>query len=513
MSIPNSSVENGLIESLLPSTSADFVVNVDIGESGPAVRSNPSDQDGSDLNPYEFMGATGFTLPPPCPIDPFMNRTESITGMYEWIKIIVCLPLALVRLAMFGVAIVVGFLATKLALQGWKDKTNPMPRWRSRIMWITRICARCILFSFGYHWIRRKGRPVSRETAPVVVSNHVSYIEPIFYFYELFPTMVSSESHDSIPFVGTIIRAMQVIYVDRFSAASRKYAVSEIKRKASSDQFPRVLLFPEGTTTNGRSLISFQLGAFIPGLPIQPVVVRYPHVHFDQSWGNISLLKLMFRMFTQFHNFMEVEYLPVVSLSQTKRDDPKCFAEKISFVMASALNVVQTSHSYGDMMLFTKALELTKGKSSDYMIEMARVQNTYSISTLEALEFLDKFLAMKPDPDGLVKFRGFLSTFNFRTNAIAAKIFDFIDIEKKGSITFRQYLLGSVHILNQPTFRTKCEAAFNAYCNIFSNDDPRCQSVKHLYMFNNNEHAMMSRDDFMAFMKKNPLLITFFCTH
>ncbi|CAL5331045.1 unnamed protein product [Camellia sinensis] len=28
-----------------------------------------------------------------------------------------------------------------------------------------------------------------------------------------------------------------------------------------------------------------------------PVIVRYPHVHFDQSWGNIALGKLMFRMF------------------------------------------------------------------------------------------------------------------------------------------------------------------------------------------------------------------------
>nr|GEV56382.1 lysophospholipid acyltransferase LPEAT2-like [Tanacetum cinerariifolium] len=83
-------------------------------------------------------------------------------------------------------------------------------------------------------------------------------------------------------------RAMQVIYVNRFSHQSRKHAVNEIKRKASSDRFPRLLLFPEGTTTNGRLLISFQHGAFIPGYPIQPVVVRYPHVHFDQSWSWFS---------------------------------------------------------------------------------------------------------------------------------------------------------------------------------------------------------------------------------
>uniref|UniRef100_A0ACD6AK64 Uncharacterized protein n=1 Tax=Avena sativa TaxID=4498 RepID=A0ACD6AK64_AVESA len=104
-----------------------------------------------------------------------------------------------------------------------------MPAWRRRLMWVTRISVRCILFSFGYHWIKRKGKPAPRELAPIVVSNHVSYIDPIYFFYELFPTIVSSDSHDSIPFVGTIIRAMQVIYVDRFSPASRKSAVNEIK--------------------------------------------------------------------------------------------------------------------------------------------------------------------------------------------------------------------------------------------------------------------------------------------
>lgn len=96
-------------------------------------------------------------------------------------------------------------------------------------MWVTRICTRCILFCFGYQWIRRVGRPASREIAPIVVSNHVSYIEPIFFFYELFPTIVASDSHDNIPIVGSIIRAMQVIYVNRFSASSRKDAVNEIK--------------------------------------------------------------------------------------------------------------------------------------------------------------------------------------------------------------------------------------------------------------------------------------------
>ncbi|KAL8233100.1 hypothetical protein R6Q57_002878 [Mikania cordata] len=248
---------------------------------------------------------------------------------------VVCVPIALVRLVLFGLCLLMGYVATKFALYGWKDKRNPMPRWRCRVMYVTRLCGR------------------KRETAaPMLVSNHA-----IFFFYELSPTIVTSESHDSMPIVGVIIRAMQVIYVNRFSYQSRKQAVNQIKRKASANKYPRVLLFPEGTTTNGRQLISFQLGAFLPGYPIQPVVIRYPHLHFYQSWGHIALATLMFRMFMQFHNFMGIEYLPVISPSKHFKESPARFAERTERAMASALNVVQTYHSFADYALLSKAVE------------------------------------------------------------------------------------------------------------------------------------------------------------
>ena len=184
-----------------------------------------------------------------------------------------------------------------------------------------------------------------------------------------------------------------------------------LQRKAACNSFPRVLLFPEGTTTNGRFLISFQHGAFIPGYPVQPVVVRYPHVHFDQSWwafsmdtlfdrhssfcclnifilylilcfrGNISLLKLMFKMFTQFHNFMEVcmacwicpskclnchhvllapapytisssdgssnmqvEYLPVVYPPEIKQENALHFAENVNIFISNIFVIRHPVH-------------------------------------------------------------------------------------------------------------------------------------------------------------------------
>ncbi|WOL13147.1 lysophospholipid acyltransferase LPEAT2 [Canna indica] len=474
-------------------------------------------------NPFAFLGAPPLELPPVSPVDPFRNRTPSISGLYEWCKILLCLPIAAARLALFGIAIAVGYLATVVALYGWKDKQSPMPRWRCRTMWITRFCGRCILFSFGYHWVKRKGRPASREIAPIVVCNHVSYIEPIFFFYELFPTMVASESHDALPFVGTIIRAMQVIYVDRFSPQSRKLAVHEIKRKASSNDFPRVMLFPEGTTTNGRFLISFRHGAFVPSFPVQPVVVRYPHIHFDQSWGNVNLLKLMFRMFTQFHNFMEVEYLPVVFPDESKHQNVVNFAERTSYAMAHALNVLQTSHSFGDMMLFARASELGKERCSNYMVEMAWAENSFNISTSEAMVLLDQFLAMNPDSFGRVEIHGFLTAYGLGWNPLSQKIFGYLDLEKKGSITFRQFMTGSAQVKKQPSFWRVCELAFakcsgNAtdrvsleqMCGTIESTAPGLSSQILHRLFDSDGDGIISKDDFMECLQKNPLLVALF---
>ncbi|XP_042066083.1 lysophospholipid acyltransferase LPEAT2-like [Salvia splendens] len=489
----------------------------------------PPIQSGDDNRhkPYAFVGAHhGFEVPASISIDPYRNHTPNVEGLYEWLKILLCLPIAAVRLVLFGLCLMVGYLTTRLALYGWKDRQNPMPRWRCRLMWVTRFCGRAILFSFGYHWIKRKGKPAPREIAPIVVSNHVSYIDPIFFFYELFPTIVSADSHDSMPFVGTIIRAMQVIYVDRFSKSSRKHAVNEIKRKASCNQFPRVLLFPEGTTSNGKVLLSFQIGAFIPGYPVQPVVVRYPYVHFDQSWGNITLTVLMFRMFTQFHNFVEVEYLPLSYPNECQKENAVQFAQRTGRAIASALNVVQTAYSYGDFMLFAKAAELKQENPSLYMVELGWVQSSLRLSALEAVEFLEIFLSMNPDPSGLVEFHDFLRALRLKPCGLSEKMFEFIDVQKMGKITFKQFLLGSAHILKQLLFRRTCDAAFGE-CDINGKghiskqelQDAVSLSIPSLnsdeihglfILFDEDNDGMISRYDFISCLRRHPLLIALF---
>jgi hypothetical protein len=143
-------------------------------------------------------------------IDPFKNKTPVISGLYEWLKTLLCLPVLVLRLILMTLVMLVGLVGTKAALAGWRKQQAALPRWRRSLMGVTRLCARGVLFCFGFHWIKRTGQPARREIAPIVVSNHVCFMDPIFYFFELFPSIVSSNSHESIPLVGTVIQAMQV---------------------------------------------------------------------------------------------------------------------------------------------------------------------------------------------------------------------------------------------------------------------------------------------------------------
>lgn len=510
---------------LNPQPTADQDEICEVSISGDSSESRSSDRELNRL--YSFLGDEPDIGPMP-PVDPFRNHTEQIGSLYEWAKVLLCLPLAIVRLTLAILTTLIGLLIAKAILLGWTQKQTPMPRWRRKLLYITRLLARFILFCFGYHWIRRLGKPSKREVAPIVVSNHVSYIDPIFFFYELFPSFVSSASHSNIPGIGAIIRPMQVINVDRSSADSKRDAVKEINNRAQCNEFPHVMLFPEGTTTNGKALIFFQLGAFMPGLPVQPVILRYPFVHFDNSWGNISILKLLFRMLTQFHNFIEIEYLPVIFPSQREKDHAAFFAKKVKNVMARAMNVAETNHSYGDLILSTKASELNLSPTSAYMVEMATMEKLFHISTHEAKDFLEKFGAMYPSNSGCVTEDQFLEALELPRTMFSKKIFGFFEKEDEGCITFREFLAGSAFILKHPSFGRLSRAAFDScdfqkkgflsYSEVERSlrlvfpDISELQVQRMMTKLDMDGDDSVSWDDFRMFMEKYPELLGVFLT-
>ncbi len=65
--------------------------------------------------------------------------------------------------------------------------------------------------------------------------------------------------------------------------------VEQLQERAAHPELNQVVVFPEGTTSNGRYLTHFHRGAFVPGAPVKPVVLRYPHTQFNPAWERCTL--------------------------------------------------------------------------------------------------------------------------------------------------------------------------------------------------------------------------------
>ena len=86
----------------------------------------------------------------PTTIDPFVNKTGKMNGVYENAKTVLLLPVMILRLLVVVAIMVVGFFATKIALAGWKKGQVGLPKWRRKVMGVTRLCGRGILCCFGW---------------------------------------------------------------------------------------------------------------------------------------------------------------------------------------------------------------------------------------------------------------------------------------------------------------------------------------------------------------------------
>ncbi|GAA6070696.1 lysophospholipid acyltransferase LPCAT4 isoform X1 [Tachysurus ichikawai] len=117
-----------------------------------------------------------------------------------------------------------------------------------------------------------------------------------------------------------------------------------------------MLMFPEGTTTNGQVLIKFKPGAFLAGVPVQPVLLHYPN-KIDAvrwTWKGVSWLQCLWYTAAQFYSNVTVEFLPVYKPSQEEKENPDLFADNVQKLMAKALGVLATDYIMEGLFPVTK---------------------------------------------------------------------------------------------------------------------------------------------------------------
>ncbi|KAK7576492.1 hypothetical protein V9T40_012778 [Parthenolecanium corni] len=240
--------------------------------------------------------------------------------------------------------------------------------------------------------IRVKGKQAPRIEAPIlVIAPHSTFLDAAIVYVTGFPSIIVRRESGMNPWLGKLINFTQPVYVGREDPDSRQKTISDIiQRTRSKEDWPQVLIFPEGTCTNRSCLITFKPGAFYPGVPVQPVLIRYPNKldTVTWTWDGPGALKLMWLTLTQAHSNCEIEFLPVYQPNDEEKRDPKLFAHNVRNLMAKSLGIPTSDYTYEDCRLVKKAKDLQLSQSS-LLIKIQKLRSRLGI-TRRKLE--DKWL-------------------------------------------------------------------------------------------------------------------------
>ncbi|XP_019726713.1 lysophospholipid acyltransferase LPCAT4 isoform X1 [Hippocampus comes] len=237
----------------------------------------------------------------------------------------------------------------RLAGLSAEDRARPVKGWRRWLfhpmVW---FLSRAVFFSLGFVWVRVKGRRADLKDAPVlVVAPHSTFLDMLVLCTTQLPTVVSRSENTSLPVIGALLEFNQSVLVSRSDPDSRKKAVAQLTERITSNGYwPQTLMFPEGTTTNGSALIKFKPGAFLCGVPVQPVLLRYPNKLDTVRWTykGSTWVEALWHTTSQLYTNMTVEFLPVYNPSPEERNDPNLYADNVQKLMAKALGVPATDY-------------------------------------------------------------------------------------------------------------------------------------------------------------------------
>ena len=158
-------------------------------------------------------------------------------------------------------------------------------RWK-RVSRLTRAFA-SFLASLLNLKVSLEGERVDLQSgAHVIVSNHLGYLDGIV-LGSLFPvTYVSKKEVRHWPLIGQWTALCGTIYVDRKRKDKTPLLVEAIAKRLGEKV--NVLIFPEGTSTNGERLLPFQSAHFAAPLRARAMVVPVTLIYKTIDGGPLS---------------------------------------------------------------------------------------------------------------------------------------------------------------------------------------------------------------------------------
>src|SRR5262245_51030999 len=243
------------------------------------------------------------------------------------------ISLRLIRLARLAVHLLRGLVVASLIFP-WVSTAKRDARKRG---WSKTLLA---ILSVSVH---ERHAPHRLPGRCVLVLNHISWLD-IFVINARSPaTFIAKSEIRDWPFVGWLCTLVGTLYIERGRPSATRKATAAIVTELERGVL--IAVFPEGTTTFGRSLEPFHAALFQPALDadatLQPIALRYldpSGAHTDAAGcvGETSFIESVWTIVSTRHIVAELHFLPPAPVSGHTR---RTLAEKTEAAIAAALSV------------------------------------------------------------------------------------------------------------------------------------------------------------------------------
>lgn len=176
------------------------------------------------------------------------------------------------------------------------------------------------------------------QPAPVgslLASNHVSWLDIALLGGQTEITFLSKSEVKHWPVIGWLAAQAGTLFIERGKRDGAKGASEQIAERLQ--QAERVLMFPEGTTTDNINILPFHARLFAAAVtanaPIQPVAIHYLNTQGQTHplvpyLNNQSLMHNLWSILAEPAILIEVHFLPSIASHSVPRKELAAYSEQ-----------------------------------------------------------------------------------------------------------------------------------------------------------------------------------------
>ena len=185
----------------------------------------------------------------------------------------------------FGIILKIGLLITNIEpTEAYKHE-----KFKQIMNVIIKVFSRMMLFACGIFWINKKSIKIDPKKYPklkiinkkskIICANHTSFVDIIILGYLTDISFIGKKAAADYPIVGDIAKTFDCLFIERSSSSDRYKNILALQERAKNIKdgvkYNNLIIFAEGTTSNGKGIAEFKKGAFILDSPLQPNGFKY----------------------------------------------------------------------------------------------------------------------------------------------------------------------------------------------------------------------------------------------